>query len=162
MKFTNFDPLPTNLFGEPPKFYNSFGYCFTGPIARKSLDHAPTWVTTLGRVWCPQILMGVDPQILDQISKIIPISDLLSYKGCLSVERPRTFGGEKNPKINSTLLHQVRKSSAHIVPSTESLCEKIEKQISGWVRMRNNHVFHGNILVRSGAVHRQIVKLTKN
>jgi len=33
--------------------------------------------------------------MLDQISKITPISDLLSYKGCLSVERPRTLGGDK-------------------------------------------------------------------
>jgi len=46
----------------------------------------------------PQILMGVASQILDQISKITPISDLLHYKGFLSVKRLRTFGGEKKEK----------------------------------------------------------------
>jgi len=35
------------------------------------------------------------PQILDPISIITHISYLLSYKGCLSVERPRTLGGDK-------------------------------------------------------------------
>jgi len=29
-----------------------------------------------------------------QISKITPISDLLSYQGCLSVEQPRTLSGD--------------------------------------------------------------------
>ena len=43
----------------------------------------------------PKIVMGFVLQILDQISKITPVSDLLSYKGCLSVERPRTLGGDK-------------------------------------------------------------------
>jgi len=32
---------------------------------------------------------------LDQISKITPISNILSYKGCLSVEWPRRFGKTK-------------------------------------------------------------------
>ena len=45
--------------------------------------------------FAPEIVMGVapPPKKLDPISKITPISDLLSYKGCLSVERPRTVGG---------------------------------------------------------------------
>jgi len=50
----------------------------------------------------PQILIWrVALQILDQISKITPISDLLnlSYKGCLSVERPRTLGGDKKKSV---------------------------------------------------------------
>ena len=42
--------------------------------------------------------MGGRPQIVDPISKITPISDLLSSKGCLSVERPWTFGGEKKER----------------------------------------------------------------
>jgi len=30
-----------------------------------------------------------------------------------------------------------------MAPSTESLCEKTEKQITGWVRMSHDHVIHG-------------------
>jgi len=37
----------------------------------------------------PQILMEVGRQMSDQIYKIIPISDLLSYKGSLSVAPPQ-------------------------------------------------------------------------
>jgi len=39
------------------------------------------------------------PQILDQISKITPIFDLLNYKGSLSVERPQTLGGNKKISV---------------------------------------------------------------
>jgi len=63
----------------------------------------------LGKVWTtttdlgsqrwgwlgPPNFNGGRPQILDQISKITPISDLLSYKGCLSIERPWTFGAKE-------------------------------------------------------------------
>ena len=59
-------------------------------------------LTEIGTTWAvlgPKILMGVAPQILDPICKITPISDLLSYKGCLSVERPRKLGSESK-KIN--------------------------------------------------------------
>ena len=45
----------------------------------------------------PPNFNGVRLQILDQIFKITPISDL-SYKGCLLFERPRRFGGERNKK----------------------------------------------------------------
>jgi len=38
------------------------------------------------------------PQILHPISEITPISDLLSYKGCLSVERRQTTGERKKRK----------------------------------------------------------------
>ena len=34
-------PLPTNFFGSPKNFETSFGYSFSGTIARKILDHAP-------------------------------------------------------------------------------------------------------------------------
>jgi len=37
--------------------------------------------------WGSQISVEVATQIVDPISKITPISDLLSYKGCLSVNR---------------------------------------------------------------------------
>jgi len=40
----------------------------------------------------------VAPKIVDPISKITPISDLLSYKGCLSGERPRTLGDERKKR----------------------------------------------------------------
>jgi len=42
--------------------------------------------------------MGGRTQILDQNYKITRISDLISYKGCLSVERPRRFGGERKKR----------------------------------------------------------------
>jgi len=37
---------------------------------------------------------------LNQISKITLISDLHSYKGCLSVERPRTLGGKRKKETS--------------------------------------------------------------
>jgi len=42
-----------------------------------------------------QILMWVAPEILDPIYKMIPISDLLSYKGSLSVEPSRRSVGKR-------------------------------------------------------------------
>ena len=38
--WANFDCL-ANFFGEPQNFETSFGYFFSGTIARKILDHAP-------------------------------------------------------------------------------------------------------------------------
>jgi len=38
-----------------------------------------------------------------------------------------------------------RNTSAHVVPSIESLCQKTGKQIAGWVRMSSNHVFRGGL-----------------
>jgi len=63
----------------------------------------------------PQILMGGHPQIVHPISKITPklISDLLSNKGCLSVERPRTLGGER--KKRNKLLLKNRKCDAFLM-----------------------------------------------
>jgi len=49
--------------------------------------------------------MGVAPNILDQIYKITRISDLLSYKGCLSVEQPQRFGTKKR-KIEKTFVEK--------------------------------------------------------
>jgi len=43
----------------------------------------------------PPNFNGSRPQILDQIYKITPISDLLSYKGCLSVEQPQKSSGKR-------------------------------------------------------------------
>jgi len=40
---------------------------------------------------------------MDQISKITPISDLLSYKGCLSVEQPWRFGSERKKRTKLLL-----------------------------------------------------------
>ena len=40
--WATFDPAVCNFFGEPHNFKTSFGNSFSGPIARKSLDHAPT------------------------------------------------------------------------------------------------------------------------
>ena len=82
LKFNNFDP-PANFLGSPQNFKTNFWYSFSGPITRKCLDHAPPpWVTTLG-LWPPKFNGGRLPQILDQISKITPISNLLSY--CIKV-----------------------------------------------------------------------------
>jgi len=47
---------------------------------------------------------------LDPISIITPIPNLLSYKGCLSVERPQTLGGDKKNsvvKYNTSIPHYV-------------------------------------------------------
>jgi len=61
------------------------------------LDHAcRPWVTTLAGLAAPNFNGGT--QILDQILKNTPISDCLSNKGCLSVERPRRFSGERKKK----------------------------------------------------------------
>jgi len=45
--------------------------------------------------------MVVAPKSVDPISKTTPISNLMGYKGCLSVEQPRTLGGERKKKENS-------------------------------------------------------------
>jgi len=55
----------------------------------------------------PANFNGDCSQIVDPISKISPISDLLSYKDCLSVERPRTLGDES--KKRKKLLLKNRK-----------------------------------------------------
>jgi len=85
-------PPPANLFRESPQnSKSSFGYSFSGLLLWKvgPCSHlgSQRWRVGLG----PQILIGAGPYIFDQISKITPISDLLSYKGCLSAMRPRTF-----------------------------------------------------------------------
>jgi len=49
-----------------------------------------TKIETRWEVWGPAYFNGGSPQIVDKISKITPISDLLSYKSCPSVEQPRT------------------------------------------------------------------------
>jgi len=49
----------------------------------------------------PQIVPGGRPQMLDQIFKTTPISDLHSYKGCLSVELPRPL---RDRKMNVRLV----------------------------------------------------------
>jgi len=46
----------------------------------------------------PANFNGGRPQIVDPISEITPISDLLSYKGCLLVERPQTSVGKRKKK----------------------------------------------------------------
>ena len=51
--------------------------------------------------------MGVaPPPNLDQISKTTPLSDLLSYKGCLSVER-NIRRRQKNSVVKYVRLHYV-------------------------------------------------------
>ena len=39
--WANFDPPANFLGGSPQNFETSFGYFFSGTIARKNLDHAP-------------------------------------------------------------------------------------------------------------------------
>jgi len=46
--------------------------------------------------WGPQILIGIAPQIVDPISKITSISNLLS----LPVERPGTLGGKRKKETS--------------------------------------------------------------
>ena len=60
----------------------------------------------MGEGFEPPNFNGGCPQILDQISKTTPIFDLLSYKGNLLVERPRTLGGDKKisvVKLNTSI-----------------------------------------------------------
>jgi len=44
------------------------------------------------------VTVCVSLQIVDPISKITSISDLLSYKGCLLVKRPCILGGKRKKK----------------------------------------------------------------
>jgi len=57
-------------------------------------------------VFGPPNLSGGCPQILDQIYKITPISNLVSYKGCLLVERPERFGSKRNKKKKETSVEK--------------------------------------------------------
>jgi len=88
---TNFYPTCRFIWGSPQNFKTSFGYSFSGPIARKSLNHAPT-LRGEKNFALPQFFV---PQILDPISIIASISDLLNYKGFLLVKWPRTLGSNK-------------------------------------------------------------------
>ena len=97
LKFTNFDPSPQIYLGNPEILKPVLYTPLQGQLMRKVWTTSPTLGHNVG-VLGPQILMGVAPQVLDQISEITPISDLLSYKGCLSVERPQTLGGRRKKK----------------------------------------------------------------
>ena len=96
----------TNFFGSPQSFKTSFEYSFSGPIARKSLDYARwPWVTMLGGGFgARKFQWGSPPKFWTNfLKKITPISDLLSYKGCLLVERPRRFGGKRKKEETSVV-----------------------------------------------------------
>ena len=71
---------PSNFFGgSPQNFETSFGYSFSRPIPRISLDHVlRLWFTTLGGLGPPNFNGGSPPKFLDPIFKITPISDYLS------------------------------------------------------------------------------------
>ena len=61
-------------------------------VAKKSENHE-IWANLASK-----ILMRGPRQILDQIYKMTPISDLLSYKGSLPVEPSRRYVGEGKKK----------------------------------------------------------------
>jgi len=48
--------------------------------------------------------MGIASQILDQIYKITPISNLLSYKGCLSVKQLEDSAAKEKRKKETSIV----------------------------------------------------------
>ena len=74
-----------------------FRSCSISDQCTSKVENWPKLGHNWGGGWRPHILWG-SPQIVDPISKITPISDLLSYEGCLSVERPRTLGGKRKKR----------------------------------------------------------------
>ena len=62
-----------------------------------------------------KILMGIAPQILDPNYKIKPISDLLSYKGSLSVEPSRRSIGERKKRKKETSVEKQNTSGHYSV-----------------------------------------------
>ena len=54
--WANFDPPPTNLFRRSQNFETSFGYFFSGTIAKKILDHPLT--LRVGKKFRPPIFFG--------------------------------------------------------------------------------------------------------
>jgi len=75
-------------------------------VAKKSENHE-IWANLASK-----ILMRGPRQILDQIYKMTPISDLLSYKGSLSVEPSRKEGERKKNKGKETSVEK-KNTSGH-------------------------------------------------
>jgi len=104
-----------------------------GAVDRRSRRSSENW-PKLG-VLGPQILMGDGPQISDQLYKITPISDLLSYKGSLLVEPSRRSFGEKKERnfcckteylrpllrVGGSIIRQL----LNLQPDQKSTCHKV-------------------------------------
>ena len=76
----------------------------------------------LGSFWPPNF-NGGRPQIFDPIYKMVPISDLLSYKGSLSVEPSRRSIGKRKRKRKKETSVEKQNASGHY------------SQYSGWAEV---------------------------
>jgi len=63
---------PSNFFGEPPNFETSFGYLFSWPIPRISLDHIPDFGSQRWGFGAPSIFLCKGAY--DKLRKFLPIN----------------------------------------------------------------------------------------
>ena len=104
MKFSNFDPRKFIL-GVAPKILKPV---LDTPFQGLLLGKVWTTPTNLGSQrlgvgWSPKNFNEDMPPNFGPFFKITPISDLLNYKGCLYIERPQRFGGEREKKKETSV-----------------------------------------------------------